>query len=406
MDDLVRTPDISHFDPFGKPFRDDPKAFYATLIEASPGFSMVEEVPSAYVARHAHVAAVLKDPVRFSSVKPKGLPGMEKVDFFNGLPVMNYSDDPTHARLRRVVAAAFLPKRAKEMSEAAAQILDGLLAKLEGKQGSDIMADVMRPFSTKLLLGHFLGVPEADWPIFLNYLKSLPLLEHVRPGQPKPQAYLDAWAEGVRYCTAAIERARLGNTADLIGLIVSAHDSGSTLSDDEMMAMLVVLFIGGVTTVAGTVGSAVLNLALYPALAERIRQTPSLAGPLFEESLRMDPTVLLVMRFATEDVELGGKTIQKGMPVYTLISAACHDGEVFPGPEELNVDRKNLAEHFGFGRGIHACIGNSITRAVAPLVINAFAQRYPKLRVGDPGGIVYYSVPRSRHLAAAPLLFS
>jgi len=78
----------------------------ADLVWAAVGFMTMEGLPSAYVASFTDCMAVLRDPARFSSVKPKNLPGMERVDFFNGMPVMNYSDDPDHARRRRVVMPA------------------------------------------------------------------------------------------------------------------------------------------------------------------------------------------------------------------------------------------------------------------------------------------------------------
>src|ERR1700719_4163062 len=80
------------FDPFSFEFRADPAAFYTMLFERSPGFMSIDGVPSSFVATYAQCMAVLRDYKRFSSEKPKGLPGMQRVDFFNGLPVMNYSD--------------------------------------------------------------------------------------------------------------------------------------------------------------------------------------------------------------------------------------------------------------------------------------------------------------------------
>ena len=71
---------------------------------------MVDGVPSLFVARAAHVSEVVRDVERFSSAKP-ALPGMEKIDFFNGMDVMPYIDPPTHTRLRRMAARA--PRRTR-----------------------------------------------------------------------------------------------------------------------------------------------------------------------------------------------------------------------------------------------------------------------------------------------------
>ena len=71
---LPKTEDLSTFDPFSLPFRNDPLAFHPQLLAASPGFIMMEGVRSAYIARHDHVMAVLRDWKNFSSVKPKIYP--------------------------------------------------------------------------------------------------------------------------------------------------------------------------------------------------------------------------------------------------------------------------------------------------------------------------------------------
>lgn len=400
---MVATVNLSRFDPFGSSFRADPAAWHPELVAHSPGFLTMEDIESAYVASYADVTAVLRDFKRFSSVKPAGLPGMERIDFFNGQPVMNYSDPPEHVRRRKVVNAAFTPKRTEMLNVAAGATIEALLDKVEQAGRFDGMGDVAKPLSIQTLLGDFLGVEPEDRPIFLDFIGTLGLLDQVKPGGPKPKPYLDAWERGAAYCRAAIDRARHEKDETLIGLIAAASDD-DVLSDDEMMAMMVVLFSGGVSTVAGAGGAALLNLARNPHIVERIRSDPSLAGAHLEESLRLDPPVSLVMRFATEDVGMNGRTIRRDMPVYAMISSACHDPAQFPDPERFDIDRPNGKAHLAFGHGMHTCIGNAITRSVIPMLVVAVARRFPDLRLAEPGEqIVFETTPRSRHVSRLAL---
>ncbi|MEI9984723.1 MAG: cytochrome P450 [Aliidongia sp.] len=269
-----------------------------------------------------------------------------------------------------------------------------------------MVGQISKPLSTRLLLGEFLNVAEQDQPIFLDYLRSIPLLDAVRPGGPKPQAFLDAWQAGVDYCREAIARARREKSEDLIGLIAAAHDDAGTLSDDEMMAMMVVLFSGGISTVGAAITASLLNLAQNPEIADRLRADPSLAGPVLEESIRLASPVMLVMRFATTDVEIGGLVIPGGMPVYTMIAAASRDPAASPEPRRFDIDRPNLKDHVAFGHGIHTCIGNAITRATVPIVVEAVTKRFPGLRPAESGaGPSWETTPRSRHIGALPLSF-
>lgn len=391
------------FDPFGPAFRSDPDALHLSLVGRSPGFITMEGVPSAYVASYADCAAALRDFKHWSSVKPKGLPGMERVDFFNGQPVMNYSDPPEHVRRRRVVNPAFTPKRVERLGEACELYVAQLLDEVEAQGRFDGVADLGRKMAVQMVLGEFMGLTPEDYKYFLNFVATLPLLDTLRPGDPKPQAYLDAWKAGREFCRTTIQRARDGQGSSILGVIAESADGGA-LSDDEMMAMMVVLMSGGFPTISGGASASLYNLVRTPGLLERLRAEPMLAGAVLEESIRLFPPVALVMRFAGQDTVLGGRECPPDMPLYVLISSACHDPEVFPDPFRFDPDRANAKDHLAFGFGMHTCIGNAITRLVVPILLRQVAERLPGLRLADPASpVVFDTTPRSRHVARLPL---
>lgn len=392
--------EFSDFDPFSAEFRENPEKYHPLLLANSPGFIMMEGVPSAYIAGFVQCQAVLRNFKGFSSLKPKGLPGMERIDFFNGLPVMNYSDPPDHTRRRKVVNPAFTPKRTQMLNENAAVLIDSLIDKIMANGGGfEALADLTKIMSIDTLLRRFMGIEDKDQPIFMNYVMTLPLLDKMRPGDAKPPAYLDAWAAGAAYCKEQQELARKGECHNLIGVIAEGAEGGA-IDDDEMMAMMIVLLIGGVSTVAGAAAASMMNLAKNPDTAERVRQDPSLAIKVLEESMRLDPPVSLVMRFAADNIEVGGKVIPKGMPTYVMLGVACHDPAVYPDPYRFDIDRPNVKDHLAFGHGMHTCIGNAITRNVVPLLIQKVVEKMPNLRLADRPGALEWdtSTPRARHI--------
>lgn len=388
------------FDPFSPEFRANPRAHYDHLLTHSPGFITMDGVPSAYVTTWAQTTAVLKDYKTFSSKKPPNLPGMQRIDFFNSLPVMNYSDPPDHMRRRRSVNAAFTPKRTQWLNDKALVLIDGLIDAALEKGSFDVAGDITRPLSREILLTHFMSVAPEDHHVFLTYSSKLPLLDKLKLGDPKPAEYLAAWEAGSVYCRQQIARARSGELPDSLIALIAASEEGGDLSDDEMMAMMVLMLTGGLTSVAGIAGSAIRYLAENPDVADRIRSDPSLAKIHLEETLRIDAPVALVLRFAMHDTEIGGHPIPAGMPIYAMISVACHDPAVFPEPSRFDIDRPNLRDHLAFGYGIHTCIGNSITRNVVPLLINRVVERMPGLRLQERDDAIQYEsrTPRARHL--------
>jgi cytochrome P450 len=390
------------FDPFGDSFRQDPAPWIPGLLEHSPGFLDMEGVASAYVAKQAHVQVVMRDHRRFSSVRPKNMPGLQRIDFFNSQPVMNTSDPPQHNRLRRVVNGVFQPKRVAEMVESTRGLIGELLSDVAPGDTVEIVDRITRPLAAQFLLGHFLRIPDEDQAVMLNFVRTLRSLDDLQPGDPKPAAYVDAWNAGVEYSKKQIALANQG-AANIIGLIASAHDEAA-LSDEEMMAMMVLLYTGGIGSIPSAAGTSLINIARHPEVAERIRQDPAAAGLVLEESLRMHPPVSLVVRFTTEDTEIAGATIRAGMPVYCMLVAASYDPEVWPEPTRFDIDRANLKSHLSFGYGIHTCIGSAITRAIVPMLTVEVARRFPNLRV-DEESIEWEGRPRSRHLWAAKLSF-
>ncbi len=227
--------------------------------------------------------AVLRDPVNFSSLKPKGLPGMERVDFFNGLPVMNYSDPPDHTRRRKVVNAAFLPKRTEPLNVEAGRIADEVFDRVVDRGGRiEAVGELTKQLSLEILLDHFLKVDKQDQRIFTEYFGTFHLFDKLKPGDPKPQPFLDVWEEGQAYCRRQYALAQEGKCDNLIGLIARSVDEGQ-IGEDEMLAMMIVLLIGGVSTVAAAAGSALLRLAWNPDIADRIRTDPALAAKHHED---------------------------------------------------------------------------------------------------------------------------
>jgi cytochrome P450 len=101
-----------------------------------------------------------------------------------------------------------------------------------------------------------------------------------------------------------------------------------------------------------------------------------------EEMLRYDAPVQRAWRLAVESVVFGGVTIPAGAMVLAMIGAANRDPAQFAEPDCFDITRADN-KHFGFGHGIHFCLGAPLARLEAALAFAALLARFPTLRLAS-----------------------
>jgi cytochrome P450 len=168
-------------------------------------------------------------------------------------------------------------------------------------------------------------------------------------------------------------------TDDLVGRLVQAE--GNQVKSTEMLGMARLLLIAGFETTVNLIGNAVNALLDNPEQWAALCADPAgLAAGAVEETLRFDPPVQQVGRYALEPVELEGESIRQGQFVLTLIGAANRDPQVYPDPNRFNINREQLPDHLAFSSGIHNCIGRPLAVAEATIALRSLAERMPYLR--------------------------
>jgi len=90
-------------------------------------------------------------------------------------------------------------------------------------------------------------------------------------------------------------------------------------------------------------------------------------------------------RTATQDIELGGKTIRKGDRVIMWYVSGNRDEEMFERPNEFIIDRARPRTHLSFGFGIHRCVGMRLAELPLKIVWQEMLKRFDRIEVvGEP----------------------
>ena len=105
---------------------------------------------------------------------------------------------------------------------------------------------------------------------------------------------------------------------------------------------------------------------------------PDLIPNAVEEILRYEPPSMALARVATKDVTWYDQVVPEGSAVVLITAATGRDRRQFPGdPDTLDVERK-MERHLSFGFGIHVCMGASLARLEARIVLEEMLKRFPE----------------------------
>ena len=102
---------------------------------------------------------------------------------------------------------------------------------------------------------------------------------------------------------------------------------------------------------------------------------------VIEELLRYLTVVQLAfVRFARNDLEVGGRQIRAGDVVGVSLLTANRDPALGPDMEGFDPHREPT-RHLAFGHGLHRCVGSELARMELRIALRQLARRFPDLHV-------------------------
>ncbi len=173
---------------------------------------------------------------------------------------------------------------------------------------------------------------------------------------------------------------------DVLSMLVGArHEDGSPMSDAEIRDELLTLLVAGHETTATALAWAMERLARHPEKLERLR-AESLAGEdayltaTIQETLRLRPVIVLVIRRLTEPVEIGGYELPAGASVTPCIHLVHRNPEIYPEPERFLPERfldnpPGTYTWIPFGGGVRRCLGASFAQFEMAVVLRELVGR-------------------------------
>lgn len=389
-----------------------PYPLFARLRDEAP-VHWSEHLGAWVLTRYDDVLAVLHDTERFSSAMPTGPekrgrlmgqalqslaadPDMAPYLAFakeqsTQSAVLLNADPPDHVRQRKLVNAAFRPRRLAALEPFITEVAT-TLARSAAAQGDGV--ELVEAFAMPLpmtVIAAALGVPAADLATFKRWSDDLvmPIGNHA-PTIEQVRGYLVSNQEFAEYFSDLIAQRQAEPGDDILSDVANAALDGEHLSRAEQLSMLTQFLVAGNETTTKLITNLVNQLALDPELQARVRADRSLVENLVEESLRFEAPVGGLFRRAKVDLEVGGQVIAAGQHLWILYAAANRDQCRFANPDHFDPERTNARDHLAFGHGEHYCIGAGLARAEARIGLNALLDHLFDIAIA-PGHTVEYA---------------
>ncbi len=376
-----------YFNPWDEAYRANPYPYYAPLYRRPPHL-MNLFIPMALVGRHADVNAILRDHENFSSVPPWSPFLEQRLVVFGTAPRVVFSDPPVHTRLRKLVSKAFTPRRIRDLEPRIREIAAELMKQARARGKFEVMADLANLLPV-MVISEMLGISARDYENFKHWSDVVVESDMIPPGVPLPDRVKDAFNALRTFFIGEIERRRREPGADLVSALVAAHDDADALTEEELIAFVVLLLMAGNETTTNLIGNGMLALGRNPEQLELLRARPELMPRAIEEMLRYDCPVQSAARYPKHDVVVDGVEIKVNTPTFIIVAAANRDPEKFDHPERFDITR-DPNEHLAFGDGIHYCLGASLARMEGAIAIGAALEAFPRLRLADPEAPLAY----------------
>ena len=336
------------------------------------------------ITRFQDIVTVDKSHELFSSE-----PAITIGDYGDDLPVRQFiaMDPPLHDIQRKAVQGVVAPRNLADLEALIRSRVGNMLDDLPVGEPFNWVERVSINLTTQMLatIFDFPFEDRAKLPYWSDMATSLP---EIAGGDGNNDERTRALTECLETFTRLWHERKNNSpgTMDLISLLATNPDTASMVDDPlEYLGNLVLLIVGGNDTTRNSITGGVVALNEHPEEFNKLRENPSLVGSMVSEIIRWQTPLMHMRRIATQDVQLGGKTIRKGDKVVMWYLSGNHDESAIDSPDAFIIDRNNPRYHLSFGFGIHRCMGNRLGEMQLRILWEEILQRFSDVQmIGKP----------------------
>ena len=330
------------------------------------------------VAGYAEAKQVLSDRDRYSNNVRPMIGNLNDSDAHR-LGGLGFTDPPDHTWLRKILTPEFTVRRLQQLEPTIVATIDDQLDEL-ARQGPE--ADLVHDFAFPIpftVICDLLGLPVEDRDTFFTLG---PARFDVTKGGVDA---LDAGVDSRAFLLEAVRRQRVEPGPGLLGRIIRDRPD---VDDIQRAGLADGVVTGGYETSVSMLSLGTLVLLRHPETLRTLVEQPESVDAVVEEMLRYLTVVQIAFpRFARHDHRLGNRRIKAGDPVLVSLIGADRDPAQFGPdaaqfrPDRFSGDRDRSTAHFGFGHGLHRCVGAQLARVELRRAFLSLAYRFPEMEL-------------------------
>ena len=367
-------------DPWDPVIRHDPHSYWNDLRATEPVAPRVGPVTGNtfwLLSRYEDCVAALRTPL-LGKEPEKHLDPSLVVDTANlgAFEILGrnmlFVDPPDHTRLRSLVRDGFSNRTVEGLVPRITEIVDRLIDGIDGAPAFDLIDAFALPLPITVI-AELLGVPVEDQGRFREWTNAT--LGRVATVEESMTAGL----EFIGYLNDLADARRGDPRDDMVSFLIHAESDGQRLDHQEFLAMIFLLLVAGHETTVNLIGNGMLELIRSPREFDRLLAGEVGVESATEELLRFHgPVESTTLRWAYDEVEIGGHALHPGDLVVPILMAANRDPDVFENPDVLDLGR-SPNRHIAFGSGIHLCLGAPLARKETHIALAGLRERVGRL---------------------------
>ena len=291
--------------------------------------------------------------------------------------IMLSIESEDHLRLRKLSGPAFSPRVLEPLIPTFSELAHELIDNFCERGSAEFMSEFAEAYSARVITG-LLGMPKEQWREVADLATELGYVFSVTIKEDLP--VIEHGLSGLLEISKELIASRAGSDADdFVGTLIKANSDGKQITDRELLTLVSFIIFAGFDTTRNQIGLGLQTFSKHMDQWRNLGENPDLARSAVEEVMRVNPTITWVSREVSVDVEYKDLVIPQGKTIHILTIPSGSDPRRF---EKIEFDiATQRPPHFGFGGGMHHCLGHYVARLDMAEAYKALAQRLPDFEI-------------------------